>query len=55
MTIQLTWHLLLMIVISIILIIRIFKESEFGLDLSGFFYGAILVVAWSIYGGFFLW
>jgi hypothetical protein len=49
------WHLIVMIVITIFLLVSIFRESEFGLDLSGFFYGAIIVIMWAIYGGIFLW
>lgn len=55
MEIKLTWHLLVMIVITVILIIKAFKESDYGLDFSGFFYGVILVVLWLIYGGIVLW
>lgn len=54
MEIKLTWHLLIMIVVSVILIIRIFKQED-GLDMSFWFYGIILVIIWLIYGGVFLW
>lgn len=55
MTITITWHLVLVIVISIILLISIFREQEGGLDLSAFFYGTILLIVWLIYGGIFFW
>jgi len=55
MSITITWHLILMIIISIALIIRIFIDSEGGLDFSSFFYGIIIVIIWAIYGGIFIW
>lgn len=55
MEIKLTWHLLVMIVITVILIVKMFREQEGGLDLSAFFYGAIILIIWAIYGGVFLW
>lgn len=54
MEIRLTWHLLVMIVITVILIIRMFK-TDGGLDMSFGFFGIILVVIWLIYGGIVLW
>lgn len=55
MTIEITWHLVLIIIISIVLIIGIFKEADGGLDFSAFFYGVVLMVVWAIYGGIFIW
>lgn len=54
MTITLTWHLILMIVVSIILLIRALSD-DVGLDFSLFFYGIIVVIIWSVYGGIFWW
>lgn len=54
MTINVTWHLILVIVISIILIIGVIKNEE-GLDFSSFIYAFLLVVLLGIYGGIFLW
>lgn len=55
MQITVTWHLILVIVISIILIIGIFREQEYGLDFSAVFYGLIIVIIWLVYGGIFIW
>lgn len=46
MTIQITWHLILVIVISIVLIIGIFKEEESALGFSNGFYGILLIALW---------
>lgn len=54
MEITLTWHLLVMIVITVLLLIGIFKERD-GLDLSSVFYLVILLIIWLVYGGIFLW
>lgn len=55
MEITLTWHLILMIFVSIILIMGIFKEEEGPLDFSNMIYLPILVIIWLIYGGIVIW
>lgn len=55
MAIQITWHLILVIVISIILIIGFLSGDDSPLDFSGFFYALILVIVWLVYGGIFIW
>lgn len=55
MQIQLTWHLILMIVLWVFLIVRIFTDSESGLDFSAFFYGILIVITVVIYGGIVWW
>lgn len=52
--ITVTWHLLLMIVISVILVMAFFRERE-GLDFSFVFYGVIFIIIWLSYGGVFIW
>lgn len=44
-----------MLIVSMVLIFKIFNEQEGGLDLSAFFYGGILFILWLIYGGIFYW
>lgn len=53
--ITITWHLLLMVVITVLLIIGMFKDSDGSLDFGGILYFIVLVLAWLIYGGIFLW
>lgn len=55
MTIELTWHLILMVIVSVILIVNMFAGEEGPLNLNSFFYGFILVILWLIYGGIALW
>jgi len=55
MQITLAWHLILMVVITIILMLRMFSEQDSGLDLSSLFFGTIIVVIWLIYGGIAWW
>ena len=54
MEIKLTWHLLVMIVVTIYLLFKVFKE-EGGLDFSAVFYGSLILIIWAIYGGITLW
>ena len=49
MTIELTWHLILMVIVSVILIVGMFIGDEGSLNLNSFFYGFILVILWLIY------
>lgn len=53
--ITITWHLLLIIVITVILGIGIFGDSDGDLDFSGILYFILIVLIWLIYGGIFLW
>lgn len=55
MGVTLTWHLILMVIVTVVLIIKMFTEQEGGLDFSTVFYGIILVILWLIYGGIALW
>lgn len=55
MEITLTWHFILMIFVSIILIMGVFKEEDSSLDFSNMIYLPILVIIWLIYGGIFIW
>ena len=52
MGITLTWHLLVMIVLSVLLIIGMIKEYE---DYSFALFGFLLVVLWAVYGGIVYW
>lgn len=54
-TITLTWHLILVVIISIILIIGMFKEDEGYLDLTGAVSFLLLIILWLIYGGIVIW
>gem|GEM_PF-3317577 len=54
MAINVTWHLILVVVISIILIVNAFK-SEQGLSFNGIFSILILAIIWAVYGGIFIW
>lgn len=53
--ITITWHLLLMIIITVILGTRIFGDSDGDLDFSGALCFILIVLMWLIYGGIFLW
>lgn len=55
MEITITWHLLVMIVITVLLLVGVFKGSDGELDFSSFWYVAIIVIIWLVYGGVFLW
>jgi|GEM_PF-2464464 len=56
MVITLTWHLVIMILISIFIIAALFKGSE---DIGDFFSSClglgILIILWLIYGGIVWW
>lgn len=52
--ITVNWHLIVVIVITVFLLIGVFKEQE-GLDFTPVFCIFGLVVLWAIYGGIFLW
>lgn len=64
MEIQLTWHLLIVIVLSIFIIIVAFKEGDLDfisllflilLSFKLILYLIILIVSWGIYGGIVYW
>lgn len=52
--ITLTWHLLVMIVITVLLLIGVFKEAD-GMDFTPVICILLLIALWGIYGGVFLW
>lgn len=55
MTIQITWHLIVMIVITVLILIGMFSESDGYVDVSSIMLFCILVVMWLIYGGIVFW
>lgn len=55
MTIEVTWHLILMLLLSISLIVGMFRDIDDGLDFTFFFFFAILAISWLIYGGIVFW
>jgi len=56
MTVQITWHLIVMIVITVLIIVQIGRDLDNdGLDLSFALWGLILVVIWAVYGGIVWW
>lgn len=55
MEITVTWHLVLLIILTITFIVRIFKESESDLDFTPTLNIIVLVIVWAIYGGIFIW
>ena len=54
MEITLTWHMIVMIVVTVCLVRGLSKERN-DLDFGGIILFLIIVCLWAIYGGIFLW
>lgn len=48
------WHLIVMIVITVLLLIGVLKDRD-GLDITPLFYLFIIVILWLVYGGIYFW
>ncbi|MDM1294322.1 hypothetical protein HX021_08420 [Sphingobacterium sp. N143] len=49
------WHLIVVIVITALLIARMFTVDEGGMDFTSILCLIGVVLLWAIYGGIFLW
>ena len=53
--IEITWHLLLMIVVTVFLVIGMFKSGESAMDFNGYFIAVVIIILWAVYGGIVIW